>query len=62
VLLDPATEPVPDRCVVNLDHLQVVERDWLIDPIGQLSTERMIEVDFALHFALGIETCPPPSS
>jgi mRNA interferase MazF len=62
VLLDPNGDPVPNACIVSLDHLQVIERDWLVDPIGRLSNERMIQVDLALHFALGIEACPPPSS
>jgi len=44
--------------VVSLDHIQVVDGSWLVDPVGQLSHERIAEVDLALHFALGIEVCP----
>lgn len=59
VLLDPSADPVPSPCVVSLDNLQVIERSWLVDLIGQLSDERMAEVDLALHRALGIVVCPP---
>jgi mRNA-degrading endonuclease toxin of MazEF toxin-antitoxin module len=58
VLLDPVSDPVPDRCVVSLDYIQVIESTWLVDPVGQLSRARMAEVDLALHSALGIEVCP----
>lgn len=58
VLLDPVSDPVPEQCIVSLDHIQVIEGNWLIDPVGQLSNARMAEVDLALHRALGIEVCP----
>ena len=58
VLLDPGTDPVADLCVVSLDHIQVIPATRLVDPSGQLSTERMEMVDLALHFALGIGACP----
>jgi mRNA-degrading endonuclease toxin of MazEF toxin-antitoxin module len=58
VLLEPEHEPVTDRCVFSLDHRQVIERSWLVDPLGQLSEERLAAVDLALHRALGIEVCP----
>ncbi len=60
VLLDPAFDPVSEPCIVSLDHIQVVEGAWLVEPIGQLSTERMAMVDLALHLSLGIEVCPVP--
>jgi mRNA-degrading endonuclease toxin of MazEF toxin-antitoxin module len=58
VLLDPSTDPVPKPCVLLIDHLQSIRLDWLSEPIGSLSPERMAEVDLALHRALGIEVCP----
>jgi mRNA-degrading endonuclease toxin of MazEF toxin-antitoxin module len=58
VVLDPESDPVPEQCIVSLDHVQVIARAWLVDPVGQLSTARMAEVDLAFHFALGIEACP----
>lgn len=60
VLLDPERDPIPERCTISLDNIQVVERDWLVEPIGYLSQERLDAVDLALHFALGIERCPSP--
>jgi mRNA interferase MazF len=58
VLLDPTVDPIPEQCIVSLDHIQVIDGGWLIEPVGQLSRERMAQVDRALHFALGIEVCP----
>jgi mRNA-degrading endonuclease toxin of MazEF toxin-antitoxin module len=58
VLLEPETDPVPSRCVVSLDHMHQIENDWLVDYEGQLSPERMGEVDVALHASLGIQICP----
>ena len=54
VLLDPDQDPVPRPCVVQLDHVQSIRRDWLIERIGDLSVSRMTEIDRALHFALGL--------
>ena len=54
VLLDPTADPVPRLSVVSLDSLQVVSGGWLVDLIGQLSAERIAEIDRALHFALGL--------
>jgi mRNA-degrading endonuclease toxin of MazEF toxin-antitoxin module len=54
VLLDPAVDPVPRLSVITLDSLQVVSDEWLVDQIGQLSSDRIAEVDRALHFALGL--------
>jgi mRNA interferase MazF len=58
VLLDPQVDPVPEQCIVSLDHIQVIDGGWLVDPVGQLSAARMAEIDLALHRALGIEVCP----
>ena len=58
LILDPDTDPVPKRCTLLLDHVQSVRQEWLVEPIGSLSEERMTAVDLALHLSLGIETCP----
>ena len=58
VFLDPQVDPIPEQCIVSLDHFQVIDGGWLVDPVGQLSAERMAEVDLALHRALGIQVCP----
>ena len=57
VVLNPTDDPVPNVCAVSLDHLQVIRHEWLVDPVGQLSAERMAAVDAAIHFALGLDTC-----
>ena len=58
-MLDPRVDPVPSPSVASLDHIQQIEREWLVEPIGQLSADRMAEIDLALHAALAIEICPP---
>jgi mRNA interferase MazF len=37
VELDPAADGVPRPCVVNLDHLQAIRRDWLDEQMGALA-------------------------
>src|SRR4051812_43155828 len=49
MVLDPATDPVPKECTLLLDHVQSVRLEWLVEPIGSLSGERMAAVDLALH-------------
>ena len=58
VVLEPPDDPVPNRCVISLDHIRVIESELLIDHVGQLSAERMAAVDQAIHFALGLDACP----
>ncbi|MBA2451419.1 MAG: hypothetical protein H0V51_25670, partial [Chloroflexi bacterium] len=43
---------------VNVDNLQAVERAWLQTYVVRLSSERMREIDRAIHFALGLRNCP----
>ena len=59
LILDPETDSVPKPCTLLVDHVQSIRQEWLLEPIGSLSSERMREVDLALHRALGIEVCPP---
>ena len=54
VLLDADNDPVPKSCVVQLDHVQSIRKDWLIERIGDLSSARLREIDRAIHFALGL--------
>lgn len=54
VLLDTDNDPVPRACVVQLDHVQAIRKDWLIERIGDLSVARLTEIDRARHFALGL--------
>lgn len=52
VLLEPAADPVPRRCVANLDSLESVSIGVLVDRIGRLSDQRMREMRHALEVAV----------
>ena len=52
VVLDP-DDGVPQRCAINLDHLQTVSKDRLGVLVATLPAARMVEVRDALLFALG---------
>lgn len=54
VLLDPNDDGVPRASTINLDSIQAIRKEWLDSFIISLKTERMHEVDRALHFALGL--------
>jgi mRNA-degrading endonuclease toxin of MazEF toxin-antitoxin module len=58
LILDPTSDPVPKLCTLLLDQVQSIRQEWLLEPIGSLSAERMAAVDLALHLSLGIEVCP----
>ncbi len=58
VQLEPDVDGVPRPCVVNLDTIQLIRRDWLDAQITTLSRGMMQAVDRALHFALGLRNCP----
>jgi mRNA interferase MazF len=51
VMLDPEVDPVPQRCVVNLDSVESVAVGLLIARIGRLSDQRMREICNALSVA-----------
>ncbi len=52
VALDPAADPVPLVCAVNLDSIESVSVSVLVDRLGRLSDERMREVCDALSIAV----------
>mgnify|MGYP000005729227 CR=1 FL=1 len=52
VLLEPAADPVPQRCVANLDSVESVSIGVLVDRIGRLSDQRMREMCHALEVAV----------
>jgi mRNA interferase MazF len=54
-LLTPEEDRVPEMCVVNLDNVQTVQKQQLGALITTLSTPRMVEVEQALCFALGMD-------
>ena len=51
VVLEPGDDPVPRRCVVNLDSVESVALGLLTDRLGHLSGVRMDEVCAALSVA-----------
>lgn len=54
VLLGPE-DGLPRVCAVNLDTINTIAKRRLIERIAILSSEKLNEVDAALHFALGME-------
>jgi mRNA interferase MazF len=47
-------EGLPESCVVNLDSVLTIPKRTLERPIGSLPPHKVIEVDQALRFALGL--------
>ena len=52
VLLDPGEDPVPRRCVVNLDSVESVSLAVLVERLGRCSGVRMREICAALAVAV----------
>jgi mRNA interferase MazF len=52
VVLEPGEDPVPRRCVANLDAVESVAIAALVDRIGRLSDARMREICHALEVAV----------
>lgn len=52
VVLEPADDPVPARCVVSLDSVLNVSVGQLTDRVGALSGTRMREICAALAVAI----------
>ena len=52
VLLEPGEDPVPRRCVLNLDVPETVPISFLVKRLGRLSDERMRQVCEALAVAV----------
>jgi mRNA interferase MazF len=50
--LDPSEDPVPRRCVANLDSVESVSVASLVDRLGRLSDERMRQLCVALEVAV----------
>ena len=44
------------RCVANCDHLETVSKRRLTKRIGSLGSDKLVVLDDALRFALGIRT------
>ena len=52
VILEPAGDPVPRRCAVNLDSVESVSVAVLVNRLGRLPDARMREVCSALAIAV----------
>jgi len=50
--LEPGEDPVPRRCVANLDSVESVSIAMLVDRLGRLSDERMRQLCAALEVAV----------
>lgn len=55
VLLEPGDDPVPLTSVVNLDSIESVSLATLVERLGRLSDERMLQICNALEIAVGCE-------
>lgn len=52
VLLLPGVDPIPRRSAVNLDSVESVSVSVLVDRLGRLSDDRMVQVCSALEVAV----------
>lgn len=52
VVLDPADDPIPRRCAVNLDSVESVSVAVLVERIGRLSDDRLRQLCAALEVAV----------
>jgi mRNA interferase MazF len=55
VVLEPGDDPIPLRSAVNLDSVESASIATLVDRLGRLSSERMLQVCAALEVAVD---CP----
>jgi mRNA interferase MazF len=46
---------MPRDCVANLDTITTIPKDCLQDRLTSLSSQKMKELEAAIHFALGME-------
>ncbi len=46
---------LPQNCVVNLDTLTTISKSRLSHRLTIITSEKLKEVDIALHFALGLD-------
>jgi mRNA interferase MazF len=55
VLLEPGDDPVPRMSAVNLDSVESVSLATLVERLGRLSDERMLQICEALDVAVACE-------
>ena len=46
---------LPRPCVINLDSITTIAKSSLSEKLSVLSTHKQMEVESALHFALGLD-------
>jgi mRNA interferase MazF len=46
---------MPRDCVANLDTITTIPKDCLRDRLTSLSSQKLKEVETAIHFALGLD-------
>ena len=56
VVLEPGHDPVPRRSAVNLDSVESVPVAVLVERLGRLGSDRMVQVCQALEVAVDCET------
>jgi mRNA interferase MazF len=56
VVLEPGDDPVPRRCVVNLDSVEGVSIGVLVERLGRLADARMREICAALAVAVDCQS------
>ena len=49
-------EGLPQQCVANLDTITTIAKASLRERLTTLSSDKLKEVEVAIHFALGLET------
>lgn len=55
VLLEPGDDPVPRTSVVNLDSVESVSLATLVERLGRLSDERMLQICKALEIVVACD-------
>ena len=55
VRLEPEEDPIPRACVVNLDSVESVSVGTLVERVGRLSDERMLQICTALEIAVACQ-------
>jgi mRNA interferase MazF len=53
--LEPGDDPVPRTSVVNLDSVESVSLATLVERLGRLSDDRMLQICKALEIAVACE-------
>jgi mRNA interferase MazF len=55
VLLEPEEDPIPRVSVANLDSVESVSVATLVERVGRLSDERMLQICSALEIAVACQ-------